>query len=191
MKAPRRLLWALGLPLLAFGGFWLWVYWPSGQPSPKPERPHDEAGYLPSQHVSSIDPPSAPPPVVGAPERCDGTDAPDTAAAVNAASLSTLAWSPFGRPETGWEIYAPRIAAEIGTTCGPGSNGFASALARWQGRRASARPASSTPRYSPPCWSAGTWRGPSCASTARGRVPARRPRPTWRRPSRRRATAAR
>lgn len=132
MKAPRRLFWALGLPLLAFGGFWLWVYWPSGQPSPKPERPHDEAGYLPSQHVSSIDPPASPP-LVGGVERCDGNDAPDTAAAVNAASLSTLAWTPFGKPETGWEIYAPRIAAEIGTTCGPGSNGFAAALARWQG----------------------------------------------------------
>jgi hypothetical protein len=133
LKAPRRLLWALGLLLLAFGGFWLWVYWPSGAPSPRPGQPHDETGYMPSQHVSSIDPPGAPPPVVGAPERCDGTDAPDTAAAVNAASLSTLAWTPFGKPETGWEIYAPRIAAEIGTTCGPGSNGFASALARWQG----------------------------------------------------------
>lgn len=133
MKALRRLLWGLGLLLLAVGGFWLWVYWPSGRPSPKPEAPGDQAAYLPPQHVPSIDPPGTPPPLVGAPERCDGNDAPETAAAVNAASLSTLAWSPFGKPETGWEIYGPRIAAEIGTTCGPGSNGFASALARWQG----------------------------------------------------------
>lgn len=138
LKALRRLLWGLGLLLLAVGGFWLWVYWPSGQPSPKPEAPRDEAAYLPPQHVPSIDPPASRPPLAGAlplsgGETCGGADAPETAAAVNAASLSSLAWSPFGKPETGWEIYAPRIAAEIGTTCGPGSNGFASALARWQG----------------------------------------------------------
>lgn len=131
LKALRRLLWGLGLLAIAAGGVWLWAVWPT--PSPRPEPPSDQAGYLPPQHVPSIDPPSRPPPLVGAPETCDGTDAPETAAAVNAASLSTLAWSPFGKPETGWEIYAPRIAAEIGTTCGPGSNGFASALARWQG----------------------------------------------------------
>ena len=132
MKAPRRLLWALGLPLLVFGGFWLWVYWPSRA---TPERPAQSGGeaFLPSQHIASIDPPSAATPLVGAPERCDGADAPAGAAAVNAASLSSLAWTPFGKPEAGWEIYAPRIAAEIGTTCGPGSNGFAAALARWQG----------------------------------------------------------
>ncbi|WP_454761002.1 D-alanyl-D-alanine carboxypeptidase family protein [Caulobacter segnis] len=139
MKALHRLLWGLGLLLLAVGGFWTWVYWPPGKASLKPEPPRDEVGYLPPQHVPSIDPPGRSTPLAGAlplagaPETCDGTDAPDTAAAVNAASLSSLAWTPFGKPETGWEIYAPRIAAEIGTTCGPGSNGFASALARWQG----------------------------------------------------------
>jgi D-alanyl-D-alanine carboxypeptidase len=139
LKALRRLLWGLGLLLLAVGGFWLWVTWPpwgaSRQPSPTPAQPRDEAAYAPpaEQHFTSIDPPSALTALAGAPEACDGTDAPETAAAVNAASLSTLAWTPFGKPETGWEIYAPRIAAEIGTTCAPGSNGFASALARWQG----------------------------------------------------------
>jgi D-alanyl-D-alanine carboxypeptidase len=133
LRAIRRLLWALGLLLLAFGGFWLWATWPSSEPSPKPQQPLNQEAYLPPQHFTSIDPPSGPTPLVGAPETCDGNDAPDTAAAVNAASLSTLAWTPFGKSETGWEIYAPRIAAEIGTTCGPGSNGFASALARWQG----------------------------------------------------------
>lgn len=133
MKTLRRLLWGLGLLLLAVGGFWLWVYWPLGKPSPTVEPAQNEAADRPEQHVPSIDPPGRSIPLAGAPERCDGTDAPDTAAAVNAASLSTLAWTPFGKPETGWEIYAPRIAAEIGTTCAPGSNGFASALARWQG----------------------------------------------------------
>ncbi len=54
------------------------------------------------------------------------------AASQNAASLSTAAWSVFGRPEAGWEIYAPLTAAEIGTTCLPDSPGFAQALATWQ-----------------------------------------------------------
>lgn len=135
MKALRRLLWGLGLLLLAFGGFWLWVTWPSSGTAPTAATPRDEAAREApaNQHFASIDPPSGPTPLAGAPEICDGRDAPDGAAAANAASLSSLAWSPFGKPETGWEIYAPRIAAEIGTTCGPGSNGFASALARWQG----------------------------------------------------------
>lgn len=55
------------------------------------------------------------------------------AAEANAASLQTLAWAPFGRPETGWEIYAPLVQREIGTACPPHSEGFAAALAAWQG----------------------------------------------------------
>ena len=135
MKALRRLLWGLGLLLLVFGGFWLWATWPVGGTSPKPTPSREQTVYATptDQHFASIDPPSGPAPLAGAAETCDGSDASETAAALNAASLSTLAWTPFGKPETGWEIYAPRIAAEIGTTCGPGSNGFASALARWQG----------------------------------------------------------
>ena len=136
MRALRRLSWSLALLLLAAGGFWLWVVWPPSGPvagrSPAPAQPREEAAYPQPQHIPSIDPPGRPAPFVGAPEACDGTDAPAGAAAVNAASLSTLAWSPFGKPEIGWETYAPRIAAEIGTTCAPSSNGFASALARWQ-----------------------------------------------------------
>lgn len=54
------------------------------------------------------------------------------AAAANASSLRTLAWSPFGRAETGWEIYVPLIQHEIRTTCPPNSEGFAAALASWQ-----------------------------------------------------------
>lgn len=53
------------------------------------------------------------------------------AAEVNAGSLHSLAWAPFRRPETGWEIYVPLIAHEIGTSCPPGSEGFAAALAAW------------------------------------------------------------
>jgi hypothetical protein len=61
--------------------------------------------------------------------RADGWTA---AAEANAASLRTLAWAPFGRAETGWEIYAPLVQQEIVTACPPNSEGFAAALARWE-----------------------------------------------------------
>lgn len=54
------------------------------------------------------------------------------AAQANANSLTTLAWAPFGRAETGWEIYVPLIQQEIRTTCPANSEGFAAALAAWQ-----------------------------------------------------------
>lgn len=54
------------------------------------------------------------------------------AAANNARSLKTLAFSPFGRAERGWEIYAPKIAQEVDTVCEPDTSGFARALAQWQ-----------------------------------------------------------
>jgi D-alanyl-D-alanine carboxypeptidase len=80
--------------------------------------------------------PSAPPPLppTVAATACD--TGPRAAAQVNAASLQTLAWAPFGRPETGWETYAPLIEREIGTGCPPQSPSFAGALAAWaQARR--------------------------------------------------------
>lgn len=54
------------------------------------------------------------------------------AAGANGASLHALSWSPFGRGEHGWEIYAPMIAQEIGSRCAPDSSAFAHALAAWQ-----------------------------------------------------------
>lgn len=54
------------------------------------------------------------------------------AAEANAASLTTLAWAPFGRAETGWEVYVPLIQAELGTDCAAETPGFAAALADWQ-----------------------------------------------------------
>lgn len=54
------------------------------------------------------------------------------AAQANAASLQTLAWAPFGRPEVGWDIYLPLIQQEIATSCPADSDGFAAALAGWQ-----------------------------------------------------------
>lgn len=65
-------------------------------------------------------------------ETCDGPRAYSHAAAINAASLTDLDWSPFGRPEKGWAIYGPKIADEIRTGCAPDTPGFARALARWQ-----------------------------------------------------------
>ncbi len=60
--------------------------------------------------------------------------APPGALAANAASSTTLAWAPFGRPETGWTVYVPRIAAELGTSCAVATPGFAAALGNWQAR---------------------------------------------------------
>ena len=54
------------------------------------------------------------------------------AAEANAGSLTSLVWSPFGRAETGWEIYVPLIQHEIATDCAPASEGFAAVLAEWQ-----------------------------------------------------------
>jgi hypothetical protein len=63
----------------------------------------------------------------GRPERA-------AAAGTNAQSLATLAWAPFGRPETGWEAYVPLISRELATRCPAESEGFAAALADWQAR---------------------------------------------------------
>lgn len=64
---------------------------------------------------------------------CDAPEF-DVAAARNRESLRTMQWAPYRRPETGWEIYAPLIANEIGANCAPDSTGFARALSNWQGR---------------------------------------------------------
>ena len=56
------------------------------------------------------------------------------AGAANGITLRTLAFSPFGRAEAGWEIYLPMVQKEIGSRCGPGTAGFSAALARWQAR---------------------------------------------------------
>jgi D-alanyl-D-alanine carboxypeptidase len=80
------------------------------------------------------EPRDLPPADPGVAARCG--EGPAQAADANAASLTTAAWSAFGRPETGWAIYAPRAAIEIGAAgCGPGTPGFADALAVWQGSR--------------------------------------------------------
>lgn len=56
------------------------------------------------------------------------------AARQNAETLDTMAWAPFGVPETGWETYAPLTGREIGATCGFGTPAFAQALGAFQAR---------------------------------------------------------
>ncbi|HXU99938.1 MAG TPA: D-alanyl-D-alanine carboxypeptidase family protein [Caulobacteraceae bacterium] len=50
----------------------------------------------------------------------------------NGQSVRTLPITAFHRPETGWEIYAPHVAHEIGTACDAASPAFAHDLAVWQ-----------------------------------------------------------
>jgi D-alanyl-D-alanine carboxypeptidase len=54
------------------------------------------------------------------------------AAVANEASYATLAWAPFGRAETGWQVYYPRVAAAVASQCAPQTPGFAAAVAMWQ-----------------------------------------------------------
>lgn len=87
------------------------------------------------------------------------TVGPAAAAVANAASVNTRPTNLFGRTEAGWRYYAPLIAREARTACGPATPGFAAAVARldpasrgvvdaafltrlkilWQGRRAFVR----------------------------------------------------
>jgi hypothetical protein len=57
------------------------------------------------------------------------------AAEANRQSLSDLSWAPFGRPERGWEVYAPRLRQTLKAGCPADSPGFAARLAAWQGGR--------------------------------------------------------
>lgn len=56
----------------------------------------------------------------------------EAAARINAASLTALAWAPFRRAETGWEVYAPLVARDLRTGCGPTTSRFAQLLAGYQ-----------------------------------------------------------
>ena len=46
----------------------------------------------------------------------------------NAETLTDAPLAPFGRPEQGWQIYAPQVAATIGTRCAPHTPRFAASL---------------------------------------------------------------
>jgi hypothetical protein len=109
------------------------AFWPR-RPGPAPPRSFPELAGLTAEPSALTPAPSLQPPRLPA-GGCEGPPAMRAAAADNAASLTTRAWSPWGRAETGWEIYAPMIAAEAGSACGPATPGFAEALARWQQAR--------------------------------------------------------
>ncbi|CAN7577509.1 D-alanyl-D-alanine carboxypeptidase family protein [Phenylobacterium sp. LjRoot225] len=66
---------------------------------------------------------------------CVGAPEFEAAARRNAQTFASVAWAPFGEFETGWDAYAPAIAQEIRTSCGPTTPGFAAALAAWQKAR--------------------------------------------------------
>lgn len=105
------------------------VWWLRDQPASTPSPATAPGG----RATAPAPGPSAPVPTSSA--ACAGPPAFAAAAAANASSLRSLAWEPFGKAETGWEIYAPLIAHEIGSRCGPAQAGFAAALARWQRTR--------------------------------------------------------
>ncbi|HYD46236.1 MAG TPA: D-alanyl-D-alanine carboxypeptidase family protein [Phenylobacterium sp.] len=96
---------------------------PREAPAPLPEPP---------SRAPEASPPPTPPPPAPQAAACPPAPAFAAAARANGLNLAALAWSPFGRPERGWETYQPRIAAEIGSSCPAGSEAFAQALARWQ-----------------------------------------------------------
>ena len=101
-------------------------------PAPPTETPHA----LP-RPVARTAPDASPPPTasreangaIGA-ETCE--DGLTDAARQNDERLRRVDFAPFRRAEIGWEVYAPLIAHEIGTRCGPGSAAFAGAWAAWQ-----------------------------------------------------------
>jgi hypothetical protein len=68
-------------------------------------------------------------------ESCQTPALARTLGRLNSASLYVLHIAPFGREESGWATYAPKIEQEIGTRCAADTAGFADALARWQRRR--------------------------------------------------------
>lgn len=102
---------------------------------------------------------------------CRGDTAFAEAAGTNTASLDALDWSPFGAAETGWRVYAPKVAREIGSPCAPESAAFAARLARWQGRHGLAAHGAMTPEVFE-AMKAG-WQGarPFVAARAKGICP--------------------
>jgi hypothetical protein len=83
-------------------------------------------------------PPASPPAALPRPpaskgdEACEGPEVFRTAARYNAAASVNLPIAPFGRPEAGWALYGPQIAALIQTRCAPDTPGFAEAMSKWQ-----------------------------------------------------------
>lgn len=95
--------------------------WLPGRGDPVAEAAAAVEGAAP---VSSL-PPARSGPCAAAPAFAE-------AARANAESFAALTWKPFGVEEMGWDAYAPYVAREIDTSCGPADSGFAAALAAWE-----------------------------------------------------------
>ncbi|MDB5482007.1 MAG: peptidase and DD-carboxypeptidase VanY/endolysin [Caulobacteraceae bacterium] len=122
------------LAALAVIGFIAFAILTPDRPAAPSRPPASDAVRLPSPIVApTISPPAQPALATGVGADCAAPPSFQAAARLNAASLDTLPWAPFRRPEVGWEVYAPRIASEIGSPCAPSSPAFARALADWQG----------------------------------------------------------
>jgi len=153
--------------LCAFGEFaWRAL---TGQP------PHQVVALAPVFSPAGMAPVTPAPPLIAPPpqqRRCSSGDGFAQAAAQNAASLQTLPVAPFRRAESGWEVYLPLTALEIGTTCPPQAPGFAQALAAWQG--AHGLPANGVMDDAILTALKGVWlsRRPFVAATAHGACPA-------------------
>jgi len=119
--------------LVLFGARVAWHAWhgPSRLPSPVAASPAP-APAAPAAPLAPAVPAAGP----GAGAPCAPAPAFETAGAENARSLTGGQWAVFGRPEPGWETYAPLAAHEIGSACPPDSTGFARDLATWQGTHA-------------------------------------------------------
>jgi D-alanyl-D-alanine carboxypeptidase len=96
-------------------------------PSPLPP-PHADVAPTPATAVAGAAPTG---PAFTLPADC-AAGAYAEAAADNARTLSEMPFNLFGRPEMGWEVYAPVVAREISTDCPANSEGFARALAQWR-----------------------------------------------------------
>lgn len=109
---------AAGFLLALAALVWRWVMAPQ-PPSPRLRGPQPAI--------------SAPPPAPRPTAACRAAPGFAAAAAANRLSLASAVWAALGRSEAGWAIYAPLIGREIGAACDPGEDGFAAALAAWQG----------------------------------------------------------
>lgn len=123
----QRLLWVLVTAFLLYSlGLLAWRSCVRHPPGPAPLTA-----------AAPATPPAPIGPVARAPAAsCEQPASMAPAALQNAQSRTTAPWSVFGRAETGWAIYEPLAAHEIGTACPADSAGFARTLAAWQvGRR--------------------------------------------------------
>lgn len=138
----RRALLALVLIVLVVAGALWFLY--SG-PKPPPAPPQQRLDIAPAETVVPAPavgaPVLGPVPVLGPapvliPEKgCDSEPAYAAAAGANRDSLASRVGAPMGREETGWEIYAPLAAREVGSPCAPDTPAFAAAVAAWQKTR--------------------------------------------------------